>query len=527
MCTDEDKKGELVDGVLACLMSAIDNTGYAIPKRETDILDKMKSPFSLKWMYLKLHMILLHAANLPDQSGISKFKSLMAATDAVSFICSCRMILALKPFMSKFGKAAFPQLIYDRINDPLEDPFSALQNHLEGLVSSLDQNECMAKPYNFAKHFIEFILPKEVEKYIDGLGIKEFKMLTLDEQSNLLNTKMTNIEEIDWDEASKGKKVPRKKKTPMEKRGPVYDEHVEIDKCIIVESESASSDSNGDDGPKTDFNALSASEKLQIDTETFATDVVPELKPVKSLTATTATDVVPESKPVKSLSNVVGQKHVVQIEGGEAEAQYYMEMYQKQLDEYAKPLKGLPVSESTGAFNPGSAQVKDAPKSLPMQNSSVCKWSTNDFLNLFPEARDIFHENIGNATAARVLNSPNANMMFRWVFNPNTVIDSTTYKFLCQVFGGATGRKSLKFTMLQRAYLQLIGGDLTEVGSKNRTVFAFKHVFVIGDQTFFPPIKSVHPEHASSGFNHIQVKRLLEYNGFHYNFFSPIELLPF
>jgi len=68
----------------------------------------------------------------------------------------------------------------------------------------------------------------------------------------------------------------------------------------------------------------------------------------------------------------------------------------------------------------------------------------------------------------------------------------------------------------------LTGGNLAEVGSKNRTVFAFKQVFLVGDEIFVPPIKSIHPVHASSGFNHIQVKQLLENNGFYYNSFIPI-----
>jgi len=154
----------------------------------------------------------------------------------------------------------------------------------------------------------------------------------------------------------------------------------------------------------------------------------------------TADKVFPELMPAKSLTHIVAQKHVIYVEEDDSEAQYYIDMYQRQLNLYAKPLIGLPVFESTTGFNPGSAKVQEAPKRLSAQSTSVCKWSTNDCMNLFPDAREVFNENIDKFNVVQALSSPS--MKFRCVFNPKVIIDCTTYKFISQVFGFPNGRKA-------------------------------------------------------------------------------------
>jgi hypothetical protein len=210
---------------------------------------------------------------------------------------------------------------------------------------------------------------------------------------------------------------------------------------------------------------------------------------------------------------------VVDVEIDDEIKNKWEEEHEKELARYTE-LKSLPESTSEDVVS-SNKQFKLIPPSSPKAICFIASWCTGDFINLFPKANQVYYENVARNTALR--SSQDKSMKFRWIFDPSVVIDAKTYKFLCKVFGLLAGKSGLCFLNFQRAFLALTQGGSTDASKENRTVFRFNHRFELDGQIGIPPIGGVHPDHLSSRFNHVQVRKFLEHGGAHPYFFEEIE----
>jgi hypothetical protein len=116
------------------------------------------------------------------------------------------------------------------------------------------------------------------------------------------------------------------------------------------------------------------------------------------------------------------------------------------------------------------------------------------------------------------------NGKFRWIFNPEIVIDFDGYQFLCQVFNVVDGQACLTYDLFLKTFSKLnpIKANVIEKRSKalNRTVFQFDHAFECEHAIYVPPIGGAHREHLSSRFNHQQIRKFLMHGGCHPYFFE-------
>jgi hypothetical protein len=114
---------------------------------------------------------------------------------------------------------------------------------------------------------------------------------------------------------------------------------------------------------------------------------------------------------------------------------------------------------------------------------------------------------------------------FRWHFDKNVVIKDKHMNFLCTLFNMMPGKSQLTFDNMVKVYwaieqqLNNRSARLSTIsGSK---VFKWSHQFLIKNVLVSPSKMEVHPEHESSGFNHVQARALFSGGGFDPRFFSP------
>jgi hypothetical protein len=114
---------------------------------------------------------------------------------------------------------------------------------------------------------------------------------------------------------------------------------------------------------------------------------------------------------------------------------------------------------------------------------------------------------------------------FRWHFDPSVVIKQKHMDFLCTLFGLMPGRSFLKYKKMVKVYwtieMQLNKRSARMSQSSGTTAFKWSHQFLINNTKVSPVMMDVHPEHESSGFNHVQARALFNGGGFDPRFFSP------
>jgi hypothetical protein len=134
----------------------------------------------------------------------------------------------------------------------------------------------------------------------------------------------------------------------------------------------------------------------------------------------------------------------------------------------------------------------------------------------FPDAFNLFLSNDNICTTKA--------KSYQWVFDPDVIIKQEHMDFLCNLFNVEGGKGQLNFLDMLRTYWAIEmclrrreddGVDL------RRTVFKWSHRFEINKNVVIPLKKDVHPEHASSRFNHEQAHALFSGGGFDPRFFIP------
>jgi hypothetical protein len=112
---------------------------------------------------------------------------------------------------------------------------------------------------------------------------------------------------------------------------------------------------------------------------------------------------------------------------------------------------------------------------------------------------------------------------YRWFFDQNVVIRQENMNFLCILFNLEPGKGQLNFLDMFKAYwaIEDCFGKGKDVIDLSKTVFKWSHRFEVNNFLCPPFKKSVHAEHESSRFNHIQARELFSSGGFDPRFFMP------
>lgn len=486
---DGPRRADAITELLVSLSWSLGDSELKLPKEIRHLLDEYE-PFSIDWVYAKFRLMSFASAGFYTkvEGSYERHKIFIQTQDSVSFLVMAKLVLALKPFASKFCKAGFPYIIFDRGQDAQ-------------YLANIDVGICLKKELSFYRHctrsrmqikpvlvtkFFKELLPAAFVKCQKMHGVTIYAPLPEADMKRLLT-------------GSK-KKVVRTISSPASNEAVVeFDIVKDVSPTIIVPVELPSV-------------IEEMTPKKVVD------DLVPEPTPI--VRAPKFKKPLDEATPeTKASFEVLFKPHTIEVHYDQDVKDRWEEEYRSELSKYAQ-LKSLPESthEDVTASKKCFKLLKSPETSA--KASFVAMWSTNDFINLFPHANQVYYENIARNTALR--STQDSTMKFRWIFCPEVVIDVKAFRFLCKVFGLLIGKKDLTFSNFQRAFLALTSGHIAGPSKGNRTVFRFNHQFELDGQICVPPIGGVHPEHLSSRFNHVQVRKFLEHGGAHPYFFEEI-----
>jgi hypothetical protein len=182
----------------------------------------------------------------------------------------------------------------------------------------------------------------------------------------------------------------------------------------------------------------------------------------------------------------------------------------------AQALKVIRQERAEQEKSARQAKLRRNMQTGPAKSSFQLGIDSTELCLAFPNAFNLFLSN-ANICTAKAKN-------YQWVFDRNVVIKQKHMDFLCNLFNLEGGSKAnLTFQAMLKTY-GAIERCLRPEGSGYNfrgTVFMWSHRFEISNNVVIPLKKEVHPEHASSRFNHEQAHALFSGGGFDPRFFIP------
>jgi len=216
----------------------------------------------------------------------------------------------------------------------------------------------------------------------------------------------------------------------------------------------------------------------------------------------------------------------IDLEYDEEAAAHYTRQYYTDIFNYEEQKKMSQYEYDAFKDAAKTLTLHSAPQIYCSSRHSVEFFSKDDFLALHLEAREVYETNFYNNLVH--LGQNDAGIKLRWIFAPEVEIGQDTFRFLCQVFGLDQGSSLLKFSEFVKAFDKLTDTNTASASKRptrstsNSLVFRFNHSFMIDGKVCLPPIEEIHPEHESSGFNHVRARDFLMHGGAHPYFFRVI-----